>query len=426
MYTNDWPEVSLAEIVSCQGGCAFSPSLQGRTQGASAFFKVSDMNRRENMWIMRQANNYVSPDDEARINGKKKPAGSVIFPKVGAAIFTNKKRFLAEPAFVDNNVMAVWSTDPRRCLPEFLFLHFLTISLSTLANPGPLPSISNSRIYDCTIHLPPLEVQKKITAILFRVREAVAVQQRLAESAYDLKRATLNELFSRGLRREAQKVTDIGPVPESWDVFPLSDHHSVGSGGTPSRSAPEYWTGGAIPWVKTTEVNYCVIRKTEEKITQVGLEKSAAKLLLPGTLLMAMYGQGVTRGKVAVLGIEAACNQACAWISPIDQRVDTQYLYHFLTYRYYAIRQLAHGGQQQNLNLDIVRALPIAVPRDRDTQRSVAAILDTIDSKSDIHLRKRDLLDELFRSLLHKLMAGEVRVSELDLSALPSPAEKSA
>src|SRR5947199_90724 len=98
-------------------------------------------------------------------------------------------------------------------------------------------------------------------------------------------------------------------LPEGWDVFPLGEHHAVGSGGTPSRSVHAFWNGGTIPWVKTTEVNYCVIRETEERITQAGLESSAAKLLPAGTLLMAMYGQGVTRGKVAILGVEAACNQ---------------------------------------------------------------------------------------------------------------------
>ena len=178
--------------------------------------------------------------------------------------------------------------------------------------------------------------------------------------------------------------------------------------------------GGTIPWVKTTEVDYCVIRKTEEYITRAGVEQSAAKVLPLGTLLLAMYGQGVTRGKVAILGIEATCNQACAAIYPNDCAVDSKYLYHFLIFRYESIRQLAHGGQQQNLNLEIVRNLPILIPPGKDSQGEVVDILDAIDRKIDLHRRKQAALDELFKALLHKLMTGEIRVGDLDF---PAPVE---
>lgn len=139
-----------------------------------------------------------------------------------------------------------------------------------------------------------------------------------------------------------------------------------------------------------------------------------------------MYGQGVTRGKVGILGIEAACNQACAAIRPRDNRISHVYLYHYLTYRYEDIRILAHGGQQQNLNLEIVRRLQIAWPPDRAEQDEVAAVLDAIDQKIDLHRRKHAVLDSLFKALLHKLMTGEIQVDQLDLSALLSVAPKEA
>ena len=207
-------------------------------------------------------------------------------------------------------------------------------------------------------------------------------------------------------------------MPENWKVEELSSHYFVVSGGTPSRSQSEYWDGGTIPWVKTTEIAYCTIYKTEEYITEEGLAHSAAKILPEGTLLLAMYGQGVTRGKVALLGLEAACNQACAAIRPQDDKVLTKYLYHFLTYQYDVIRSLAHGGQQQNLNLDIVKSLLIASPCNTTEQQEIVDILDAIDRKIDLHRRKKAVLEELFKSLLHKLMTGEIRVDELNLSAL--------
>ena len=268
----------------------------------------------------------------------------------------------------------------------------------------------------------PLGAQKDLAHLIGSVRKAYRNERELIAVLTRLKQAAMRELFTRGLRGEAQKETEIGLVPESWAIDLLDAHHSVVSGGTPSRGNPAYWTDGTIPWVKTTEVNYCVITETEEHITQQGLGSSAAKLLPAGTLLMAMYGQGVTRGKVAILGIEAACNQACAAIAPTDEAVAPRYLYHFLSWRYEAIRSLAHGGQQQNLNLEIVRDLPVAYPQAADEQDEIIVILDALDRKIALHRQKRAVLEELFQSLLHKLMTGEIRVGDLDLSALRTEA----
>ena len=117
-----------------------------------------------------------------------------------------------------------------------------------------------------------------------------------------------------------------------------------------------------------------------------------------------------------MLGIEAACNQACAAIRPADEEVQPRFLFHFLTYRYDALRQISHGGQQQNLNLDIVRGFPIAYPTSEDEQREIVEVLDAIDRKIALHKEKKEVLEGLFKSVLVHLMTGEIRVADLDLS----------
>ena len=102
-------------------------------------------------------------------------------------------------------------------------------------------------------------------------------------------------------------------VPDGWNIQCIEHIAKVSSGGTPSRSKKEYWRGN-IPWVTTAEIQFNTIYDTEQKITQMGLDNSSAKIFLPNTILMAMYGQGKTRGQVAKLGISAATNQACAAI----------------------------------------------------------------------------------------------------------------
>jgi type I restriction enzyme S subunit len=264
------------------------------------------------------------------------------------------------------------------------------------------------------------EEQGAIAGVLRRTEAALNLQLELLPKLHEIKQAAMRALFTRGLHGESQKESEIGSVPESWSVEALVSHFSVVSGGTPARSNPDCWVGGTIPWVKTAEVDYCVVIKTEEHITTAGLESSAAKLLPAGTLLMAMYGQGVTRGKVAILGIAATCNQACAAMLPVDDVIRIRYLYHFLTWRYEAIRSLAHGGQQQNLNLDIVRSLPVAAPTSHAEQDAIVAVLDAIERKIDLHRRKCAVLEGLFKSLLHNLMSGELSVSRLDLISLSS------
>lgn len=281
-------------------------------------------------------------------------------------------------------------------------------------------TLNKSKIDRIPVPVPPEGEQRRVADLLDGLRHAIDLQDAVLVNLAQMKLAAMRHLFTRGLRQETQKETELDLIPESWEVATIDTHFTVVSGGTPSRSNAAYWAGGTVPWVKTTEVNYSVITETEEHITPAGLDGSAAKMLQPGTLLMAMYGQGVTRGKVALLGIEASCNQACAAMTPTDDEVIPRYLYHYLTSRYEAIRSLAHGGQQQNLNLDIVRKIGIAVPPTIEEQQEIVEILDALDSKTALHRRKRAVLDRLFKSLLHKLMTGKISVDDLDLSALPS------
>jgi type I restriction enzyme S subunit len=264
----------------------------------------------------------------------------------------------------------------------------------------------------------PADEQKAVADALELLSRGRRRERHLAAVAYELKSSAMNRLFTLGAHDERTRDTAIGSLPESWTVCRLADHFAVASGGTPLRTVSDYWENGTIPWVKTGEINYSVITRTEEHITPAGLAGSSARLFPAGTLMMAMFGQGVTRGRVGFLGIEASCNQACAAIQPTAAVVDVRFLYHFLTWRYEAIRSLAHGGQQQNLNLEIIRNMPIAFPQSRDEQQELVAILDAIDRKHDLHHRKAAVFSDLFNTLLHELLIGKIRVADLDLVAI--------
>src|SRR5262249_13914174 len=133
---------------------------------------------------------------------------------------------------------------------------------------------------------------------------------------------------------------------QSWSRLRIGDFARIQSGGTPNRDVGPYWEGGTIPWVTTSELNYREITATKEHITDEGLKNSSARIFPAGTLLIALYGQGKTRGKVGRLAIEAATNQACAAILP-DSRIDVRYLFYYLQYSYDRLRALSNTGGQE-------------------------------------------------------------------------------
>lgn len=165
-------------------------------------------------------------------------------------------------------------------------------------------------------------------------------------------------------------------LPKSWRRSTLGEIAHITSGGTPDRSRPDYW-GGDVPWVTTGEIQFNTITDTVEKITAAGLQNSAAKLYPPGTLLMAMYGQGKTRGQVAKLSIEAATNQACAAIQLRDKH-DVDFYFQYLSSQYDELRELGNAGTQKNLNGGIIKGFDVPVPPYGE-QRRIAQTLSTWD-----------------------------------------------
>ena len=139
-----------------------------------------------------------------------------------------------------------------------------------------------------------------------------------------------------------------------WGNKKVDEIAKISSGGTPSRTNQNYW-GGSVPWISTTLIDFNTIIEANEYITDEGLTNSSAKLFPIGTLLMAMYGQGKTRGKVALLGIEASTNQACGAIIANKEKINELFLFQNLAGRYDEIRDLSNQGGQENLSGDIIK-----------------------------------------------------------------------
>jgi len=191
-----------------------------------------------------------------------------------------------------------------------------------------------------------------------------------------------------------------------WDTSKIDKIASVTSGGTPSRANPEYWNGD-IPWVTTSLVDFNVIHSAEEFITKEGVNNSSAKLFPKDTILMAMYGQGITRGKVAILGIEATTNQACCAIK-LKDGYETQFIFQNLMNRYDEIRDLSNDGGQKNLSAGIIKDIEISIPS-KGEQTKIATFLSAVDEKISQLTQKHQLLSQYKQGMMQKLFSQQIR-----------------
>ena len=197
-----------------------------------------------------------------------------------------------------------------------------------------------------------------------------------------------------------------------WEEKMLGDISVVSSGGTPNRSKLEYW-GGNIPWVSTSLIDFNTIYQTEEKITEEGLQYSSAKICPKGTLLMAMYGQGKTRGKVAMLGIDASINQACASIQTDKRILNSSFLFQNLSKRYLEIRNLSNQGGQENLSGTIIKSINVSYPSLSEQEKMVSFFI-LIDQRIEAQNKIIEDLKLLKSTISEKLFNRQLRFEKLD------------
>ena len=190
----------------------------------------------------------------------------------------------------------------------------------------------------------------------------------------------------------------------SWPLVKISDFCLTGSGGTPSREIPEYYQGD-IPWIKSGDLRENIVTSATEFISSEAIQKSSAKIVSSGAILVAMYG--ATVGRMALLGIDAATNQAVCNIIPDASMADTKYVYYALLSKVPDFLRSAIGGAQPNISQGLIRSTEIPLPP-LPEQKRIAAILD----KADAIRRKRQqaiqLADDFLRAVFLDMFGDPV------------------
>ena len=235
--------------------------------------------------------------------------------------------------------------------------------------------------------------QRRIAAYLMaQLAEANAARQAAKAQAHDI--ALLR------VRLLKEMIASLAGVP----CKVLGDHAPTTSGTTPPRGTKRYWEAAEIPWVKTGEVAFASITRTEEAVSRAALAECSLTLLPPRTVLVAMYGQGKTRGQSAILDVAATTNQACLAILPNDTW-EPEFLYYWLVASYQDLRDLSEdrGGNQANLNGALLKALQVPAPghmQQLEVVRRIKAALHEMDALAAANLAQRADLERLPQRLL--------------------------
>jgi type I restriction enzyme S subunit len=284
-------------------------------------------------------------------------------------------------------------------------------------------AINKSKLEEFKIPLPPLPEQKKIAAVLSAVQSAKEKTEDVLKAAKELKKSLMKHLFTYGPVPAAEagnvplKETEIGLMPEEWEVVRLGEiADKFLGGGTPSTQKKEYW-GGDIEWTTSKRLdnnNGIYLWNGEKKITKIGLENSSTHLIPKDNLII---GTRVGVGKVAINKVDIAISQDLTGAF-IDKN---KYNLEFLAYR-------ISNNDVQQIFLGCTRGTTIkGIPRDDlekiqigcpplPVQQKIASILSEIDEKIEAEESVKKALEDLFKTLLHDLMTAKIRVNDLNLN----------
>ena len=384
------------------------------------YIDVSAISRDE-LRIVSEAT--YSADDAPSRARKIVEAGDTIFATVRPTL----RRIARIPASLDGEIVStafcVLRPDLRAIDADFLYLAIQLESvmegIAAMESGANYPAVRDVDVLDQIVPLPPLPEQRGIAAILNTIRTALLHQAQCEVNATALKRAAIRTLFTRGLRSEVPKETEIGPVPESWMIVLLNDCAFVQTGVAKGRKLDDS-ESIRVPYLRVANVQDGHLDLTEIKTIPIRTSEIQRYRLRYDDVVLTEGGDFDKLGRGFI------------WRSEIPLCIHQNHIFAVRTQRnrllpeFFAYQAQSPYGKAYFLkvahkttnlaciNTTKLKAFPALIPT-LDEQREIVAILEAIDHKIDLHRRRRAVLEELFKALLHKLMRGEIRVEDLDM-----------
>jgi len=451
-FTN-WMRCRLEYIVDLERGITFPATAKMNTKGDNLIgcartaniqekFIWNDMIYVDNSYWKNNVDKIVRVDDILMSTANS-------YNLVGKAVFIDK---LDEQITFGGFLLGIRTTEVVN--PKYLYFYLRKMyyfsELQKMASQTTnIANLNGTKINNIEMVLPPVQEQQRIVNRIESLFEKIDKAQELIEESRDgfekrkeailakafrgeltakwreengsdyLSANTLVELIREETNSKKKKIDndiDISKsrydLPETWQWVNIGDVLSITSGGTPSRKKAEYFIGD-VPWIKTGEIQWNEIYDSKEKITDEAIVNSSAKHLPEDSVLIAMYGQGLTRGRAAILKTEATCNQAVCAILP-NKHILSKYIYYYFMEGYWRFRETAQGGNQPNFSGALIKTFdfPLAPVEE---QFEIIKILDHFieEEKNILQLTNQsEQIDLLKKSILAKAFRGELGTND--------------
>lgn len=285
-------------------------------------------------------------------------------------------------------------------------------------NVTTIPNLAQSKLRELPMPVPPLDEQRKIAAVLGVVQQAIEHQERLLALTAELKKTLLHQFFTQGLRGEPQKQTEIGLVPESWEVRRLGDYARV-LNGYAFKSGDYVKEGVRLIRISNVAIG-TLIEKDDKFLPHRFLHEKAEYALKEGDLILSLTRPIIADGMkfcfVQKRDLPALLNQRVGKFEITSDRLLKDYLSHVVFSDYFTkpLRFMAEGSNQPNISPTRLENFLIPIPTDLQEQAEIATVLTNLTKKAELAQRKAHILTDLFRTLLHQLMTAQIRVHDLD------------
>ncbi|EJS10509.1 restriction endonuclease subunit S [Bacillus mycoides] len=415
-----WEVRQLGELFDFSGGMPFSRSALG--EEGFLYLHYGDIHKRnQNMFSTSDDFNWL-PKIDIGIEDVKDYAllttGDVVFADASedyegigkSVVIVNDEN---KPFISGLHTIVAREREQRKLLDidykrYFLTPKFVRDQFVKIATGATVFGISKTNIKQIKILVPPIPEQKEIATILSSVDKAIQKTKSIIEQIEKMKKGLMQQLLGKGIGHTKFKKTAVGEIPEEWEVVSIGEVAEVRNGTTPSRSNSIYWDGGTIPWIKTGQVHDLFITNGQECVTLEAVEKTSLRILPVNTILIAMIGQGITRGKAAMLTIPATINQNFAAIVTKNV-INPTFLLAYLEKSYDEIRSSGRGSNQGALNCNIVRAIKFPLPP-KEEQDQISATWNNCIKRIEVEKSYLNRLENLKKGLTQVILIGKVRV----------------
>ncbi|MEJ7893729.1 MAG: restriction endonuclease subunit S [Solirubrobacteraceae bacterium] len=389
---SEWRETTLGDVLTLQRG--FDLPARDRLDGPYPIVSSSGVTGYHSV---------AKVDPPGVVIGRYGSLGSV--------------HWLTEPYWPHNT--ALWIKEFKGNDPRFTSYLLRTISHDGSAAAA-VPGVNRNHLHALRVRVPDVVTQRRIAAVLTSFDELIAINERRIDVLEGLARSLYREWFVRyrfpGHELHRDDGSAAGEPPNGWPTGNVEDFLNVVGGGTPSKREPAYWNGGSVDWYTPSDLTRSSNRfahESSDRITDLGVQKSAARLFPPGSVLMTSRA---TLGVLAIATSTATCNQGFIVISPSDG-IPPTFVYEWLSDQESRLRSIATGATFKEITKGAFKRFPFVMPSVdvmavfTDVVSPIERQIATLECASRAHARTRDLL-------LFRLVSGRLDISEIDLGDL--------